>query len=307
LHTLPERVRVVEVGPRDGLQNESTPVSLGDKVAFIEALLEAGCREIEVGAFVHPARVPQMADSERLVELLLANDDGSAVFWALVPNLYGLKRAINCGVRHVAVFTAASEVFAQRNIGMSIDQSLRVFEEVVREAARTNIRVGGYVSTAWWCPFSGQVQPAQVVAVAQALIDMGCVEVTIADTIGAATPGEVSGLLSRLTTQLPAAQLGVHFHNTRGTALANVLVALPFGIARVDASAGGIGGCPFAPGAQGNLATEELVYMLHGLGIDTDIEIDAVRQAALAISRALGREPPSRFPLGGADPRQCCP
>jgi len=286
-------VRVVEVGPRDGLQNEPVILPLETKQMFVSRLAKAGLPVIEAGAFVRPDRVPQMADSDEVFRRL--REVRGPVLAALVPNRQGLERALRCGVRAVAVFTAASDAFALRNINMDIARSLEVFREVVLEAHAAGCRTRAYVSTAWWCPYNGRVPPEAVLRVAATLRDMGCDEIALADTIGAATPLEVGALIERLTRDLPVALLAVHFHDTRGTALANVLGALACGVATVDASAGGLGGCPFAPGASGNLATEDLLYMLHGMGIETGVNLDAVAAASRALAPALGHPMPSRY------------
>ncbi|MDR7554456.1 MAG: hydroxymethylglutaryl-CoA lyase [Armatimonadota bacterium] len=293
----PARVRVVEVGPRDGLQNEAGVVPLEAKVRFIELLVEAGFSVIEVGAFVRPDRVPQMADTDAVLRRLPARP--GVTYVVLVPNRRGLERAVAAGARAIAVFTAASEAFAQANIGMTIEASLQVFRDVVREATAAGMHVRGYVSTAWWCPYAGPVAPEAAGRVALALAEMGCTDVGLGDTIGAATPGEVARLLEAVLRDLPAERLAVHFHDTRGTALANVLAALDAGIATVDASAGGLGGCPFAPGALGNVATEDLLYMLHGLGIATGVDLEAVRAASRYIEGVLGRPLPARYLRAG--------
>lgn len=302
---LPRQVRVVEVGPRDGLQNEPERVPLGVKVAFVEDLADAGATMIEVGAFVRPDRVPQMADTEQLVQRLRPREGTTYV--ALVPNRRGLDRALAVGMRAVAVFTAASEAFAHANIGMSIADSLTRFREVVAAATAAGVRVRGYISTAWWCPYSGHVDSHTVVRVALDLLEMGCDEIGLGDTIGAATPGEVRNVLARVLAQVPAEKVGVHFHDTRGTALANVLAALDVGISTVDASAGGLGGCPFAPGALGNLATEDLLYMLHGMGIETGVDLEGVRAASRRMEAALGRNLPSRYLQAGPVARSPLP
>jgi isopropylmalate/homocitrate/citramalate synthase len=293
----PRRVRVVEVGPRDGLQNEPEIVPLETKVAFIEDLADAGLSAIEVGSFVRPDRVPQMADTDAVVRRL--RDRPGVSYIALVPNQRGLERAVAAGIRTIAVFTAASEAFAQANIGMGIDASIDVFRAVAASAREAGVHVRGYISTAWWCPFSGRVDPETVRRVALDLLAAGCDDVDVADTIGAATPAEVSDTLERLMRDIPADRLAVHFHDTRGTALANVLASLAMGIATVDASAGGLGGCPFAPGALGNLASEDLVYMLHGMGIDTSVDLEALRAASARIEAAIGRPLPSRYLRAG--------
>jgi isopropylmalate/homocitrate/citramalate synthase len=297
---VPRRVRVVEVGPRDGLQNERAILPLEVKIAFLKRLAFAGFPMIEAGSFVRPDRVPQMADTEEVFRHL-AGVTGP-VFSALVPNRQGLERALRCGVREVAVFTAESEAFCRHNINMTIDESLTRFREVLATARGAGRRVRGYVSTAWWCPYTGRVDPPAVRRVTTALLEMGCYEVSLGDTIGAATPAEVRSLVTALTKDLPPEVLGVHFHDTRGTALANVLAALLCGISTVDASAGGLGGCPYAPGAAGNLATEDLLYMLHGMGVETGIDLEKVVAASSPLSEALGHPLPSRYlqagPLG---------
>ncbi|MGQ0548810.1 MAG: hydroxymethylglutaryl-CoA lyase [Armatimonadota bacterium] len=290
---VPGRIRVVEVGPRDGLQNEPDTVPLEAKVAFIERLAEAGLPVIEIGSFVRPDRVPQMADTEEVARRV-AHRTG-AVCVALVPNRRGLERALAAGLRTIAVFTAASEAFAMANIGMSIDGSLRVFRDIVGAAARRGLVVRGYISTAWWCPYTGRVNPDAVRRVALALLEMGCGDLGVADTIGAATPQEVQSLLGVLLREIPPEVIAVHFHDTRGTALANVLASMTMGITTVDASAGGLGGCPFAPGALGNLATEDLLYMLHGMGVETGVDLEKVRAASQAMEAVLGRRLPSRY------------
>ncbi len=300
---VPRRVRVVEVGPRDGLQNEPVVLPLDTKVEFIRQLASSGLPMIEAGAFVRPDRVPQMADTDEVLRRLdgLRGPDGfgGPVLTALVPNRRGMERALACGLREVAVFTAASEAFAEKNINMSIDESLAAFEEVLRLADEHGAGVRGYISTAWWCPYTGRVPPDAVRRVARALIDIGCYEIALGDTIGAATPGEVAVLIERIAEDLPVSSIGVHFHDTRGTALANVLAALHCGVTSVDSSAGGLGGCPFAPGASGNLATEDLLYMLHGMGIETGVDLGLVAVASRGIEGALGHPLPSRYLQAG--------
>jgi len=293
---IPRRVRVVEVGPRDGLQNEHVILPLDVKVAFIRRLAAAGFPLIEAGAFVRPDRVPQMADTDEVFRRLTGL---GPVLSALVPNRRGMERALACGLREVAVFTAASETFVRHNINRSIEESLVQFREVLRLAEEHRCRVRAYVSTAWWCPYTGRVDPDAVCRVAASLVEMGCCEVSLGDTIGAATPDEVSALIEQLARILPAGALAVHFHDTRGTALANVLAALLCGIATVDTSAGGLGGCPYAPGASGNLATEDLLYMLHGMGIETGVDLAAVAVASRSLAEALDHPLPSRFLQAG--------
>jgi hydroxymethylglutaryl-CoA lyase len=296
LDEVPRSVRIVEVGPRDGLQNERAIVPLGAKVEFISALAAAGIPVIEAGAFVRPDRVPQMADTDAVFRRLPAY--GRTVFSALVPNKRGMERAVECRAKEVAVFTAASEAFARANINMTIEESLAAFREVVLVARSVGCRVRGYVSTAWWCPYTGRVPPEHVRRVVISLRDIGCYEISVGDTIGWATPGEVASLLTLLTGDVCPEAIAVHFHDTRGTALANVLAALECGIATIDASAGGLGGCPYAPGASGNLATEDLLYMLHGMGIETGVDLNAVARASCAVGPLLGHPLPSRYLQG---------
>jgi hydroxymethylglutaryl-CoA lyase len=294
---LSPQVRVVEVGPRDGLQHEPGSIALDDKVAFIEQLSDAGLRTIEVGSFVRPDLVPQMADTEAVLRRLRPRE--GVTYLALVPNRRGLERAVAGGVQAIAIFTAASDVFTRANIGMTVDESLRNFRHLVADARGSDLFVRGYLSTGWWCPYGGPVDPGAVLRVARQLIDMGCQELSLADTVGAATPGEVRRLLELLLPEIPAERLAVHFHDTRGTALANVLASLELGIATIDASAGGLGGCPFAPGALGNLATEDLLYMLHGMGVATGVDLERVSDCSRSLETVLGRKLPSRYLQAG--------
>lgn len=286
-------VTVYEVGPRDGLQNEAGAVPTAAKVAFVDALSRAGLLAIEVSAFVSPKWVPQMADAADVFAAIERRP--ATTYSALVPNVAGLDRAHAAGVTHVALFAAASESFSRRNINQSVADSLETYRDVAQRARGEGLRVRGYVSTAFGCPFEGDVAVEQVIKVARALIDMGVYEVAISDTIGVAHPGQVRRVLTALVAELPPEQIALHFHDTRGTALANVLVALDFGIRTFDASAGGLGGCPYAPGATGNLATEDLIYMLDGLGLQTDVSIDDVFAASIAIEPHVGHPLPSRY------------
>ena len=298
LDKVPRKVRIVEVGPRDGLQNEPAVLPVDVRLAFIEELAAAGLPVVEVGAFVRSDRVPQMAGTHEIFRRLPTG--GSTVFSVLVPNTQGMVQAAQCGAREVAVFTAASEAFVRRNINMTIDESLRTFREVIAIAKPLECRVRGYVSTAWWCPYAGRVTGEDVRRVAVALYEMGCYEIALGDTIGAATPGEVIALFDLLSRDLPPDALAGHFHDTRGTALANVLGALECGIGTIDASAGGLGGCPFAPGASGNLATEDLLYMLHGMGIETGVDLPRVARASGRLAGFLDHPLRSRYLQGGS-------
>ena len=289
----PAAVTVVEVGPRDGLQNEAVTIGVEDKIAFVDMLSAAGCPVVEFGAFVSPRWVPQMADSADVYARL--NKKPGTRYPALVPNLEGLERANSAGVRDVAVFAASSETFSRRNINKSIDESLAVYREVCARASELGIRVRGYLSTAFGCPFEGAVGPARVASIASALIEMGVYEVAVSDTIGIAHPGQVPVVIERVVEKVPLERIALHFHDTRGTALANVLTALDLGVTTFDASAGGLGGCPYAPGATGNLATEDLIYMLSGLGIATGIALDALVEASAFVESRIGHPLPSRY------------
>jgi len=294
---LPARVTVVEVGPRDGLQNEPETLSVEDKVAFCDRLIAAGLPVVEVGAFVSPKWVPQMAGSDEVLRRV--RKAAGVRLPVLVPNRVGYERARAAGAREVAVFTAASESFSRRNTNASIDETFERFAAFVPEARQEGLRVRGYLSTAFGCPYEGRVAPAAAVAVARRLAEAGCDEVSIGDTIGVAVPTQVGELLGLLAVELPLDRVAVHFHDTRGTALANVLAALEAGVSVVDSAAGGTGGCPYAPGASGNLATEDLLYMLHGMGIETGVSLEAVAEASRALSARLGRALPSRYLQAG--------
>jgi hydroxymethylglutaryl-CoA lyase len=290
-------VTVVEVGPRDGLQNESVPLSVEDRVTFCDRLVAAGLPVVEVGAFVSPRWVPQMAGSDEVLRRVARR--GGVRLPVLVPNRAGFDAARSAGAREIAVFTAASETFSRRNTNASIDETFARFASFLPEARREGMRVRGYVSTCFGCPYEGAVPPERVVDVARRLVEAGCDEVSIGDTIGVAVPTQAADLVGRLGEAVSLDRLAVHFHDTRGTALANAVAALGEGVAVVDASAGGLGGCPYAPGASGNLATEDLVYALHGMGIETGVLLDAVAAASRAIAARLGRALPSRYVQAG--------
>ena len=289
----PAAVRIVEVGPRDGLQNEPAPVGTADKIAFVNALSDAGHRVIEVSAFVSPKWVPQMADAAE-VFAGIARRSGTR-YTALVPNLAGLQRAIAARVDEIAVFAAASESFSRRNINQSIAESLETYRAVCAAAKDAGLPVRAYVSTAFGCPFEGAVAPSAVAGVSAALMEMGAYEVAVSDTIGIAHPGQVAPVVAAVAACVPLDRVALHFHDTRGTALANVLTALDLGVTTFDASAGGLGGCPYAPGATGNLATEDLLYMLDGLRIDTGVSLERVLAASRAIEEKLGHPLASRY------------
>ena len=286
-------VTIVEVGPRDGLQNEQAMVSTADKVEFVNRLSAAHLPVIEVSAFVSPKWVPQMADAAE-VFAGITRAPGTR-YTALVPNLSGLDRAIAAGVTEIAIFASSTETFSRKNINQSIDESLTTYKAVCERAIGAGLRVRGYLSTAFGCPFEGAVDPRQVAGVAARLADLGVFEVAISDTIGIAHPGQVPHVLEAVLARLPADRVALHYHDTRGTALANVLASLPFGIATYDASAGGLGGCPYAPGAAGNLATDDLVYMLDGLGIETGVSLERVSEASAFIGSKIDHRLPSRY------------
>lgn len=290
--SLPQRVTLVEVGPRDGLQNEAQTIALEDKLQLIDDLAGAGHTVIEAGSFVNPKWVPQMADSDAVFAALVRRS--GVRYTALTPNMRGFERALAAGADEVAVFAAASEAFSQRNINCSIADSLRRFEDVMRSAAQHRIPVRGYVSCVLGCPYEGPIAPAAVGQVTRELLDMGCYEVSLGDTIGTGTAGSMRHLLETLLADVAAETLAVHCHDTYGQALANILVALELGVATVDSSVAGLGGCPYAKGASGNVATEDVVYMLQGMGIDCGIDLDALVAAGNRISCALGRASGSR-------------
>ncbi|MDF9619347.1 hydroxymethylglutaryl-CoA lyase [Pseudomonas entomophila] len=290
--SLPEKVRLVEVGPRDGLQNEAQPISVADKVRLVDDLTDAGLGYIEVGSFVSPKWVPQMAGS---AEVFAGIEQRPGVTYAaLAPNLRGFEDALAAGVKEVAVFAAASEAFSQRNINCSISDSLKRFEPIMEAARSHGVRVRGYVSCVLGCPYEGAIKAEQVAPVARALHDMGCYEVSLGDTIGTGTAGDTRRLFEVVAAQVPRGQLAGHFHDTYGQALANVYAGLLEGIAVFDSSVAGLGGCPYAKGATGNVATEDVVYLMHGLGIDTGIDLDRLIAAGLRISEVLGRATGSR-------------
>ena len=295
LATLSSSVRVVEVGPRDGLQNEKVLISTEQKIQFINMLAEAGLPVVEATSFVSPRAIPQLSDASAVMAGLTRFS--TTEYPVLVPNLKGMERALAAGVRSVAVFTAASESFTRHNINATIAESLANFRPVVALAQQEGVPVRGYISTVFGCPYEGAVAPQQVLTVAQALIEMGIGELSLGDTIGVATPNQVIDVLGLLMEEgaIPVERLAVHFHDTRGTALANVLMALQLGISIVDSSAGGLGGCPYAPGAAGNLATEDLLYMLHGMGIHTGVNLEKVVTATRFIAPLLGHAPTSKY------------
>jgi hydroxymethylglutaryl-CoA lyase len=287
-----KNVRIIEMGPRDGLQNEKATVGVAARIAFIEALVGAGLRTVEVGAFVSPKAIPQMVGSDEVLRGVSHID--RAEYHVLVPNLKGYEAARAAGAKVVSVFAAASEGFSRANINCSIAGSIERFKPVVARAKADGIRVRGYVSCVLGCPYDGEVKPQAVVDVAKALWDLGCYEISLGDTIGVGTPGKARLLVRAVAGSVPIANLAMHFHDTYGQALANLYAGLEEGARVIDAAAGGLGGCPFAPGATGNVATEDVVYMLEGLGVATDVDMTKLVAATNDISAQLGRPPVSR-------------
>lgn len=303
-------VTVVEVGPRDGLQNEKQFVPLEAKLAFLNALSASGLSVIEATAFVSPKAIPQLADGEEVFARM--EKRGGVRYPVLVPNVKGLERALPLGVREIAVFTAASETFNQRNINTSIDGSFERFAPVIARARPEGLRVRGYLSCGFGCPYEGAVEPRKVAEVAARLLEAGCDEISLGDTIGVGVPSQVPDVVGETRAAgVPIERIALHFHDTRGTALANVAEGLREGVRIFDSSAGGLGGCPYAPGAAGNLATEDLLYLLHGMGFDTGVSLDAVAEASRLLAGVLGRTPVSRVfaawtaarPLSATPPR----
>jgi isopropylmalate/homocitrate/citramalate synthase len=294
-----DRVRVYEVGPRDGLQNEAAAIPLATKVEFIRRLAAAGLREIEATSFVSPKAIPQLADADELLPAVLP-DAGGARYPVLVPNERGMARAEAAGADALAVFTAASDAFTQRNIGMTIEESLGAFEPVLRRAADLGWWRRGYVSTAFGCPYTGAVAPERAIAVARRLLALGVDEVCFGDTIGVGVPSQVAALTGLAVADgIPLDRIAFHFHDTRGTALANVVAGLDAGVRCFDSSTGGTGGCPYAPGAAGNLATEDLVYLLDKSGFEHDVDLEGVLDAARFITAALGKPLASKVGQAG--------
>ncbi len=292
---IPKSVRVVEVGPRDGLQNEVQAVPVETRVAFVEALADAGLTTVEAGSFVSPRWVPQMAGTAEVLAQLRHRPGVS--YPVLVPNMQGFEAAAAAGVDEIAVFGAASESFSRRNINCSITESLERFRPVCEAALSTGMRVRGYVSCVLGCPYEGKVPAVAVAGVAAALAAMGCYEISLGDTIGVGTPLKARAMLEAVAGRVPKGRLAVHFHDTYGQALANILACLEAGVSVVDAAASGLGGCPYAAGASGNVATEDLVYMLDGMGVGTGGNLDGLLVAGRLISEALGRAPNSKLAL----------
>ena len=297
LEALPDQVSIYEVSPRDGLQNEALPIPLDGKKQLISALIAAGLKRIELTSFVSPRWVPQLADAEELAREFQAPP--GVTFSALCPNAKGFERAHAAGLQEIAVFMSASETHNKKNTNKSIAESLDTFREVVPPALAANMRVRAYVSTVWGCPYEGDVDPAASLAITRALLDLGCYQVSLGDTIGVGTPLVTKRLVSLFLAEFAAPQLALHFHDTRGTALANALVGLELGIRDFDSSVAGLGGCPYAPGAAGNLATEDLVYMLEGMGVATGVDLNALIEAGRVAEAVVGRRLPGKVHQAG--------
>lgn len=295
-HNLPSKVKIVEVGPRDGLQNEplinGKAISAADKVELIEQLADAGVSYIESGSFVSPKWVPQMATSTKVFETIKRNKN--VTYAALTPNMKGYEAAVAVNANEVAIFAAASESFSQKNINCSIEESIERFSPIIADAKKRNIKVRGYVSCVVGCPYEGDIDPEQVALVAEKLLAMGCYEISLGDTIGVGTAASVTKMLQAVSARVPSAQLAIHFHDTYGQALTNIYAALQLGISVIDSAIAGLGGCPYAKGASGNVATEDVVYLLNGLGITTNIDFDKLLQAGWFISKKLGKQPISK-------------
>jgi hydroxymethylglutaryl-CoA lyase len=293
LEQFPKRVNIYEVGPRDGLQNEARPIATADKVAFIDGLSQTGLPFIEITSFVNPKWIPQLADASQVATAIQRRPEVG--YSCLVPNKRGLDSALAAGMREVAVFLSASETHNKKNVNKTIAETLAAFEEVIAPAREAGVRVRAYVSTVFGCPYEGAVDPQKVVALVKELRARGVYQISLGDTIGVGTPLQVRSVLAQILEVAPLEELAVHFHDTRGTALANVLIAVGMGISTVDSAIGGLGGCPYAPGASGNLATEDVVYMLHGMGIETGVDLEALVACSSRVAALVGHELPSKY------------
>jgi hydroxymethylglutaryl-CoA lyase len=292
-----DRVSVYEVSPRDGLQNERATVPLRSKVRLIDALVLAGLDRIEITSFVSPKWIPQLADADEVAQH--AKPPAGVTFSALCPNARGLERARAKGLREIAVFVSASETHNRKNVNKTVAETLAAFEATIGPARELGMRVRGYVSTVWGCPYEGDVPPARALAIAKTLLAMGCYQISLGDTIGIGTPRQTARILEQMFGEIDPSRIAMHMHDTRGTALANVLVGLEMGIRDFDASVGGMGGCPYAPGAAGNLATEDLVFMLHGMGIETGVDLERLVEAGKVAESVVGRTLPGKVHLAG--------
>jgi hydroxymethylglutaryl-CoA lyase len=293
LGDLPDKVTIYEVGPRDGLQNEARQVPTADKIAFIDALSQTGLEHIEITSFVSPRWIPQLADASEVARRVKRR--GSVRFSALVPNRRGLDNAVAAGMREIAVFLSASETHNKKNINKTIAQSLKAFEDVIGPALEQDMKVRAYVSTVFGCPYEGDVDAKVAVHLTRTLLGMGVYQVSLGDTIGVANPAQVERVLERVLAEVPTETIAVHFHDTQGTALANCLVALTLGVTTIDAAVGGLGGCPYAPGASGNLATEDVVAMLHGMGVRTGVDLERLVESSRLAASFVGHDLPSKY------------
>jgi hydroxymethylglutaryl-CoA lyase len=299
---LPKKVSIYEVSPRDGLQNEAKMLSVEAKIELVEALMSTGLTRIELTSFVSPRWIPQLADADELARRIKARP--GVVFSALVPNAKGLERARAVGLPEIAVFMSASETHNRKNTNRSIESSLETFVEVVPPALEAGMRVRAYVSTVWGCPYEGDVDPNRALEITSRLLELGCYQVSLGDTIGVGTPAQTEKILGIFLDKIPAEKLALHFHDTRGTALPNALAGLALGVRDFDASIGGLGGCPYAPGAAGNVATEDLVYMLHGMGIETGLDLDKLVEVGKLAEKIIGRTLPGKVHQAGPKVRQ---
>jgi hydroxymethylglutaryl-CoA lyase len=299
LASVPPSVSIYEVSPRDGLQNERATVPMHGKLRLIDALVASGLRRIEMTSFVSPHWIPQLADADEVAAHAMASPPAEVTLSALCPNPQGLERALAAGVREVAVFMSASETHNKKNVNKTVAETLAVFEETVTAAAAAGLKVRGYVSTVWGCPYEGDVDPRRALDLVERLIRMGCYQVSLGDTIGVGTPRQTCRILELMIASVGAERLAMHMHDTRGTALANVLVGLEMGIRDFDSSVAGLGGCPYAPGAAGNLATEDLVYMLHGMGVSTGVDLDRLVEAGRVAESLVGRSLPGKVHQAG--------
>ena len=293
LGNLPPRATIYEVGPRDGLQNEARMVATADKIAFVNALARTGLRFIEITSFVNPKWIPQLADAVEVARGV--ERPGGVAYSALVPNRRGLEAAIAAGMKEIAVFLSASETHNRKNVNKTIAETLAAFAEVVEPARAAGVRVRAYVSTVYGCPYEGEVDPRRAVELTRALRQLGVYQVSLGDTVGVANPAQVERVLDLVLAEAPPDEVAMHFHDTRGTALANCLVGLAMGVTTIDAAVGGLGGCPYAPGASGNLATEDLVAMLHAMGVETGVDLDKLVDCSQQVAALVGHELPSRY------------
>lgn len=293
----PDAVSIYEVSPRDGLQNEAVMIPIEGKKRLIEALLRAGLRRIEITSFVSPKWVPQLADAEELARAFRAPD--GVTFGALCPNAKGLERALAAGLSEIAVFLSASETHNRMNVNKSIDDTLAVFEEIVPPAREKGLAVRAYVSTVWGCPYEGAVDPTKVLSISKRLLNLGCYQISLGDTIGVGTPRQTDKIVRMFRDEMPLTQVALHLHDTRGTALSNILTGLQLGVRDFDSSVAGVGGCPYAPGAAGNVATEDLVYLMNGMGIQTGIDLDALLEAGNVAEQVIGHPLPGKVHKAG--------